>query len=100
MYNVFGNVQFFWHPYASDRTAVSLDKKAIDEIVSELIAPVIAVDGGSIEVVNVDEDEKRIAVRFGGTYRGSPCQGVVLKHIVEPVLKNQLSSLTSVEMVD
>jgi Fe-S cluster biogenesis protein NfuA len=72
----------------------------VNDIVHQRIAPLIAVDGGRIEVVGVDDEEGIVAVRFGGSYRGSPCQGVVLKYVVEPLLKEKISELESVVMVD
>jgi len=77
-----------------------LNEKVIVEILDEVVAPMIAVDGGEIALVSLDDEGNRVRVRFGGSYTGSPCRGVVLKYIVEPVLKDRVKSLAIVEMVD
>lgn len=77
-----------------------MNEKAIIEILEEIVAPMIAVDGGEIDLVSLDDHSKCIRVRFGGSYTGSPCRGIVLKYIVEPILKDRVTNLTSVEMVD
>ena len=77
-----------------------MNEKAIVEILEEIVAPVIAVDGGEIELVSLDDQSQCVRVRFGGSYTGSPCRGIVLKYIVEPVLRDRVENLTAVEMVD
>ncbi len=77
-----------------------LDRKIIDEVIQERISPLIAVDGGRIELVDIDETGGAVRVRFGGTYRGSPCQGIVLKYVVEPLLREAISEDVSALMVD
>jgi Fe-S cluster biogenesis protein NfuA len=76
-----------------------LDRNAVDGILKGLIAPLIAVDGGVVDLVEVDSIRGCVRVRFGGTYRGSPCQGIVLKYVVEPLLKANAEGIVSVEMV-
>ena len=77
-----------------------MNEKDIAEFLKVDVAPILAVDGGEIEVVTFDDTSKRVHIRFGGTYVGSPCQGIVLKYIVEPILKKRFEELESVEMVD
>ena len=77
-----------------------LDRNAVDEILKGRIAPLIAVDGGAIDIVEIDPAKGCVRVRFGGTYRGSPCRGVVLKYVVEPLLKANAKGIVSVEMVE
>jgi Fe-S cluster biogenesis protein NfuA len=77
-----------------------LEEKVIFEILDEVVTPVIAVDGGEIELVSLDEQNRCVRVRFGGSYTGSPARGIVLKYLVEPVLKDRVKDLTAVEMVD
>ena len=78
----------------------ALNKKEIDEILLKVVAPMIAIDGGEVELVEVDDSADRIQLRFGGTYFGHPCRGIVFKYIVEPILKDRLATLKSIEMVD
>ena len=37
---------------------------------------------------------------IGGAYRGSPCQGIVLKYVVEPLIREVVSRDVSVMRVD
>jgi Fe-S cluster biogenesis protein NfuA len=79
---------------------MALNKSDIEELVTTHIAQLLRADGGSIEVVALNLETQTLTVRFGGTYRGSPCRGVVLEHVVEPILKVRFSELNRVEMAD
>jgi Fe-S cluster biogenesis protein NfuA len=83
-----------------EAVTMSLNRKEIDEIVNTRIASILRVDGGSIEVTALNEDSRVLTVRFGGTYRGSPCRGIVLRYIVLPILKQSFGELDSLEMAD
>jgi Fe-S cluster biogenesis protein NfuA len=79
---------------------MSLNQVEIEEIVKARIAPILRIDGGTIEVTMPSGDSLVLKVRFGGTYRGSPCRGVVLKYVVFPVLKQAFCELESLELAD
>jgi Fe-S cluster biogenesis protein NfuA len=77
-----------------------LNKSEIDELVATRIAPIVRVDGGDVEVAEVDLEECRVALRFGGSYRGNPCRGVVLEHVVRPILQECFDNLEKIEIAD
>ncbi len=79
---------------------MTLDRSALDEIIKTQINPLLRVDGGTVEVVSTDGETRTIALRFGGTYRGSPCRGVVLNHVVIPILNGFFDETIAIEMVD
>lgn len=79
---------------------MTLDKSKIEELVATRIAPIVRVDGGSIEVVEVDAESRRAALRFGGAYRGNPCRGIVLEHVVRPILEECFDELEKIEIAD
>jgi Fe-S cluster biogenesis protein NfuA len=79
---------------------MSLNRIEIEEIVKTRIAPILRIDGGTIEVTMPSADSLVLKVRFGGTYRGSPCRGVVLKSVVFPVLKQSFCELENLELAD
>jgi Fe-S cluster biogenesis protein NfuA len=79
---------------------MALNQSEIEEVVKTRISPILTVDGGSIEVAAFNAESRALTVRFGGTYRGSPCRGVVLKYVVWPILKQSFSELNSLEPSD
>lgn len=79
---------------------MTLNKSNVEELIETKILPILRVDGGTVEVVAVDPDEHGVTLRFGGTYRGSPCRGVVLSEVIGPMLKEVFEELTAIEMAD
>lgn len=66
-------------------------KKLIEEVVS----PLLAADGGKIELVSVNEE--RIIVRLTGMCAGCPGRPYTLSGIVEPAAKRWLGAHIRVE---
>ncbi len=79
---------------------MSLNQSEIEEVIKTRVAPILRLDGGSIEVAAFNADSRALTVRFGGAYRGSPCRGVVLRHVVLPILKQSFGELETLEMED
>ncbi len=79
---------------------MTLNKKKIETIVTKRIVPLLELDRGSLEVVHLDSDSGNLQVRFGGSYRGSPCRETLLKYVVEPVLREEFADLNTVEWID
>jgi Fe-S cluster biogenesis protein NfuA len=77
-----------------------MNKKKIETVVTKRIVPLLELDRGSLEVVRFDNSHGNLQIRFGGSYRGSPCREIVLKYIVEPVLREEFSDLNKVEWID
>ena len=60
----------------------------------------IAIDGGKIEVLEVDENSRVVKLRFFGAYYGSPCRDTILKYVVGPVLRQEIEEIASIELAD
>ena len=78
----------------------NLDDKRVSEVVSHRIAPLLQVDRGTVEVVKIFKRSGKIQVRLAGAYLGSPCRDTVVKHVIEPILKNEFREISLVELVD
>lgn len=67
------------------------------QLVDEVLAPLIAADGGTIQLVSLID--KRLLVRLTGTCAGCPGRPYTLTRIVEPVAKKWLGDDVRVEAV-
>ncbi|MCD6572476.1 MAG: NifU family protein [Thermoplasmata archaeon] len=73
-------------------------KEKVEEIIAE-IRPMLQVDGGDIEVVDVDEEKGIAKVRLTGTCHGCPYAQITIKNGVERYLKEKIPEIKSVETV-
>jgi Fe-S cluster biogenesis protein NfuA len=69
----------------------------IDSLFRDVLGPLFAADGGSIELVDVRD--QLVVVRFGGSYRGCPSSTHTLEGVVLPALRATLGKSTRVELV-
>ena len=79
---------------------MTIRKEKIETIISEQIVPLIKLDRGTLEIAQFDGKHGSLQVRFGGSYRGSPCRDIVFRLVVEPVLREAFSELESIKWVD
>ena len=75
-----------------------IDREAVQKVLSEQVAPRLAMDGGGIELVDLTEDGV-VKVRLQGACQGCPGARMTLQMAVERVLKEEISDITSVEAV-
>ena len=66
-------------------------------LVEQVLKPLLAVDGGAIELVDVVE--RRVRVKLGGSYSGCPGRPFVVRGVVEPAFRTWLGSDYVVEVV-
>ena len=78
----------------------SIDNQSVLKVIEERISPLLAVDGGKIELISINDEKGGVTVRFGGTYRGSPCRLIVLNWVVKPILNETLNMTINVDMAD
>ena len=69
-------------------------EKALDTI-----RPILRRDGGDIELVKVEEDEKVVHVKLQGACAGCPGAMMTLKMVVEEAVRREIPDLKSVEAV-
>lgn len=77
---------------------MAITREQIEGIIKTQIKPLLVVDGGSIEVVDLLETGVRL--RFGGKYVGSPCREIVFQYVVKPVLEAEFKDLEAIEWID
>jgi Fe-S cluster biogenesis protein NfuA len=69
----------------------------VNRIVEEKINPVLAVDRGSVEVVEVRQDEGVVVLRYRGRCAGCPAAPITHKKIVTGALVSADRSIRKVE---
>ncbi len=79
---------------------MTLTKEKIEAVLAQSVSPLLEVDGASLEIVEVDEKNKCLQIRFGGRYRGAPCRETVTRFVIEPVLKKEFPGIETVEWLD
>jgi Fe-S cluster biogenesis protein NfuA len=60
--------------------------EAVRKVLAEVLAPLFAVEGGSVYLVSVGK--KEVALHLAGTLSGSPATHMVTKRVVEPAIKS------------
>ncbi len=72
----------------------------VDRVIQDLIRPLLAADGGDVEVVSVDPsaDPPEVVLRLSGAFRGCPGTPLVQRSILEPVLEKALGSKVRVRL--
>ncbi|OGV34054.1 MAG: Fe-S cluster assembly protein NifU [Lentisphaerae bacterium GWF2_45_14] len=97
-----------WRGAASEKTESSADSFGklspvrkvlrIQEIIEKEIKPLLEKDGGSIELIDINENE--VMVKLAGRCASCPASQVTLKHTVEGKLREFASRSLSVKNVD
>jgi Fe-S cluster biogenesis protein NfuA len=66
----------------------------------EKISKMLGADGGSVELVDVNEAQGVVRVRLLGACQGCPMSAMTLKNGIERVLKEDVPEVKKVEAVD
>lgn len=70
-------------------------KKKVQEVLNK-IRPMLEADGGSIELVDVDEKNGVVKVRLTGACGACPFSVMTLKNMVERTLKEEIPEIKEV----
>ena len=71
-------------------------KDKIEEVLNNDIRPSLAMEGGGIELIDVDEKAGIVKVRLTGGCKGCPMSQLTLIGFVEKTLKNRFPSIKKV----
>ena len=66
--------------------------------VIEKIKPMLAADGGSVELLGVDEKAGVVTVKLTGACGCCPHAAMTLKHVVERMIKEEIPEVTEVKV--
>ena len=66
----------------------------------EKISKMLGADGGSVELVDVNEAQGVVRVRLLGACQGCPMSAMTLKNGIERVLKEDVPEVKKVEAID
>ena len=78
------------------------EQNTLQEKVSQVLAtirPQLLMDGGDVELVNVNEDAGVVSVRLTGACGSCPMSTLTLKMGIERTLRTQIPEIQSVEAV-
>lgn len=74
-----------------------MDKEKIKEVLNEEISPKLQVDGGDVELVEVDGN--KVKVKLKGSCAGCPMSQITMTNTVERYLKSEVPEVEAVEAV-
>ena len=72
--------------------------KAEVEKVIEKIKPMLAADGGSVELLGVDEKTGQVTVRLTGACGCCPHATMTLKNVVERMIREEVPAVKEVKV--
>jgi len=73
-------------------------RERIEKVLSEEVTPMLAMHGGSAELVEVTDDGV-VRVRLSGACAGCPGARMTLEHFVEEAIKRKVPEVKRVEAV-
>lgn len=59
----------------------------IERAIDEILRPLLAVDGGGVDVVEIADDGSRVSLALTGTLRGDPSAEIVKDRVIGPLLR-------------
>jgi Fe-S cluster biogenesis protein NfuA len=72
-------------------------REQIETVIREVLTPLFAAEGGTVELVNVQDSV--VQLRFGGAYRGCPSVPFTVASFVTPVLRHAAGSDLRIEVL-
>lgn len=80
------------------RGKISTVREEIETVIRDVLLPLIEADGGTLELVGVED--KLVKLRVGGTYRGCPSVPYTLEGVILPALRRAAGADVRVELVN
>lgn len=77
---------------------MTLKKDQVEQVISERLGPVFALDEGRLEVEDVDAERGAVQLRFGGAYEACPGRNLLLDKLVQPTLMEALPEIRKIEL--
>jgi Fe-S cluster biogenesis protein NfuA len=74
-------------------------KQEVENVLEKFIRPSLKMDGGDVELVDIDESEGVVKVRLTGACGGCPMSQMTLQMGVERVLKEKIPEVKQVVAV-
>lgn len=74
-------------------------QEKIEELL-EMVRPRLALHGGNVEFVDLDEKEGLLRVRLLGACKGCPLSQLTLKAGIEALICSEIPQINTVEAVD
>ena len=71
-------------------------REQVEKILAEKIRPALQMDGGDIELIDVDEASGNVTVKLKGACGGCPMSAMTLVGFVEKTLKEEVPEVKSV----
>jgi Fe-S cluster biogenesis protein NfuA len=72
-------------------------KDKVEKVIAK-IKPMLAADGGSVELINVDEAKGVVTVRLTGACGCCPHATMTLKNVVERMIKEEVPEVKEIKV--
>jgi Fe-S cluster biogenesis protein NfuA len=72
-------------------------EKKVEKVIAK-IKPMLAADGGSVELVSTDVKTGVVTVKLTGACGCCPHSAMTLKHVVEKMIKEEVSEVNEVRI--
>jgi Fe-S cluster biogenesis protein NfuA len=73
-------------------------REEIETLIRDVLLPLFEADGGTLELVDVQD--KVVRLRVGGTYRGCPSMPYTMEGIIVPAVRRAAGADVRVELVN
>jgi Fe-S cluster biogenesis protein NfuA len=71
-----------------------MDSEQVKDVIEKKVRPGLQMDGGDIELVDIDEHKGIVTVRLRGACAGCPMSQMTLTMGVEAILKREVEGFT------
>ena len=76
-----------------------MKKEDIEKVLKEQVRPILGEHGGSVEVVDVDEERGRVVLKMVSACASCPMAMQTMRNLIEPILRENFPDIQQVETV-